>query len=113
ASAGGGRSDDIGARILVEAERLELEARLLERAGLNVEFSGGEKKKNETLQLAVLRPAIAVLDELDSGLDVDALRTCARRIEAATHEDGLGVLAITHYSRLLRELRADRVHVLA
>jgi Fe-S cluster assembly ATP-binding protein len=54
-----------------------------------------------------------VLDELDSGLDIDALRACARRVEAATHEIGLGVLAITHYSRLLHELRADRVHVLA
>ena len=54
-----------------------------------------------------------MLDELDSGLDVDALRACARRIEAATERDGLGVLAITHYSRLLHELRPDHVHVLA
>ena len=54
-----------------------------------------------------------MLDELDSGLDVDALRACARRIEAATEEFGLGVLAITHYNRLLHELRPDRVHVLA
>ena len=76
---------------------------------LNVDLSGGEKKRNETLQLGVLRPAIAVLDELDSGLDVDALRACARRIEAATDGgSGLGVLAITHYSRLLHELRADQ-----
>jgi Fe-S cluster assembly ATP-binding protein len=61
----------------------------------------------------VLEPAIAILDELDSGLDVDALRACARRIEAATEETGLGVLAITHYNRLLHELHADHVHVLA
>jgi Fe-S cluster assembly ATP-binding protein len=61
----------------------------------------------------VLRPRIAILDELDSGLDVDALRLVARRVEAATNEDALGVLAITHYSRLLQALRADRVHVLA
>jgi Fe-S cluster assembly ATP-binding protein len=61
----------------------------------------------------VLNPAIAVLDELDSGLDVDALRACSRRIEVATETAGLGVLAITHYSRLLSELRADHVHVLA
>src|SRR5207245_2830710 len=67
---------------------------------------------NETLQLAVLRPRIAILDELDSGLDIDALRAVARRIEAATEEFDLGVLAITHYSRLLHELRADVVHVL-
>jgi Fe-S cluster assembly ATP-binding protein len=59
------------------------------------------------------RIGFAVLDELDSGLDVDALRACSRRIEAATHENGLGVLAITHYSRLLRELKPDVVHVMA
>jgi Fe-S cluster assembly ATP-binding protein len=98
--------------IRAEAERLALDPRLLDRP-LNVDLSGGEKKKNETLQLGVLRPAIAVLDEIDSGLDVDALRACARRVEAATNEIGLGVLAITHYSRLLHELRADHVHVLA
>jgi Fe-S cluster assembly ATP-binding protein len=102
----------VGASIEAEAERLALDPRLLTRP-VNVDLSGGEKKKNETLQLGVLRPAIAVLDELDSGLDVDALRACARRVEAATEEIGLGVLAITHYSRLLHELRADRVHVLA
>ena len=79
---------------------------------MNVDLSGGEKKRNETLQLGVLEPAIAILDELDSGLDVDALRACARRIEAATEETGLGVLAITHYNRLLHELHADHVHVL-
>jgi Fe-S cluster assembly ATP-binding protein len=102
----------VGASIVAEAERLALDPRLLTRA-VNVDLSGGEKKKNETMQLGVLQPAIAVLDELDSGLDVDALRACARRVEAATEEFGLGVLAITHYSRLLHELRADRVHVLA
>ena len=88
---------------------------LLHRS-LNVDLSGGEKKRNETLQLAVLRPRIAMLDELDSGLDIDALRACARRIEALTQpvdgEPGLGVLAITHYNRLLAELRPDRVHIL-
>ena len=83
----------------------------LER-GVNVEFSGGEQKRAETLQLAVLAPKFAVLDEIDSGLDVDALRDVARRIEAMTTEDDLGVLAITHYARLLDELRPDRVHVL-
>ena len=110
-------ADAIAAEIAAEAERLALDPRLIDRP-LNVDLSGGEKKKNETLQLGVLRPAIAVLDELDSGLDVDALRACARRIEAETQPvgaggRGLGVLAITHYSRLLHELRADHVHVLA
>jgi Fe-S cluster assembly ATP-binding protein len=103
--------EGIEREIADEAAALDLDPRLLTRA-LNVDLSGGEKKKNETLQLGVLAPAIAVLDELDSGLDVDALRSCSRRIEAATESAGLGVLAITHYSRLLHELRADRVHIL-
>jgi Fe-S cluster assembly ATP-binding protein len=93
-----------------EATRLEIGDEFLER-GVNMEFSGGEMKRAETLQLALLRPRFAVLDELDSGLDVDALRDVSRRIEAMTEEDGLGVLAITHYTRLLTELRPDRVHV--
>lgn len=99
------------ARIATEAVRLEVRDEFLAR-GVNDDFSGGEQKRMETLQLAVLAPRIAVLDEIDSGLDVDALRDVARRVEAMTHEDGLGVLAITHYARLLHELRPDRVHVL-
>jgi len=95
-----------------EAERIGFDARFLDRP-LNVDLSGGEKKRNETLQLGVLGSKIAVLDEIDSGLDVDALRAVSRRIEALTNENGLGVLAITHYSRLLHELRPDHVHVLA
>jgi len=98
--------------IAAEAERIGFAERLHQRA-LNVDLSGGEKKRNETLQLAVLKPRFAVLDELDSGLDVDALRACARRVEAATHETDLGVLAITHYKRLLDELKPDVVHVLS
>jgi Fe-S cluster assembly ATP-binding protein len=97
--------------VAAEAERIGFDARFLERP-LNVDLSGGEKKRNETLQLAVLAPKIAILDELDSGLDVDALRACARRIEAATHDSNLGVLAITHYNRLLHELHPDVVHIL-
>ena len=101
--------------IAAEAGRIGFEPQFLERA-VNVDLSGGEKKRNETLQLAVLAPRIAVLDELDSGLDIDALRACARRIEALTNREGhgepLGVLAITHYNRLLQELRADHIHVL-
>jgi Fe-S cluster assembly ATP-binding protein len=97
--------------VAAEAERIGLATRLLDRP-VNVDLSGGEKKRNETMQLAVLRPRFAVLDELDSGLDVDALRACARRIEAATTEFDLGVLAITHYTRLLDELKPDAVHIL-
>jgi len=99
------------ATIEAEADRIEFARPFLDRA-LNVDLSGGEKKRNETVQLAVLAPKIAVLDEIDSGLDVDALREVSRRVEAMTSEDGLGVLAITHYARLLEELRPDRVHVL-
>jgi Fe-S cluster assembly ATP-binding protein len=113
AFAGLGRDPaSVGERIRAEASRIGFDDRILHRA-VNVDLSGGEKKRNETLQLGVLEPAIAILDELDSGLDVDALRACARRIEAATEETGLGVLAITHYNRLLHELRADHVHVLS
>lgn len=78
---------------------------------LNVDLSGGEKKRNETVQLAVLRPRLAILDEIDSGLDIDALRAVSRRIMQAVEEAGMSVLAITHYNRLLSELRPNRVHV--
>ena len=107
----GSVADGLGALLREEAARIGFDERFLDRP-LNVDLSGGEKKRNETLQLAVLAPRIAILDELDSGLDIDALRACARRVEEATHDDGLGVLAITHYSRLLHELKPDRVHIL-
>ena len=110
-AARGAEVDGLRDRLVAEAERIGFDERLLSRP-LNVDLSGGEKKRNETLQLAVLAPRIAILDELDSGLDIDALRACARRVEAATHETNLGVLAITHYNRLLHELVPDRVHVL-
>ncbi len=97
--------------LAAEADRVGLDRRFLLRP-LNVDLSGGERKRNETVQLGVIGPLFAVLDEIDSGLDVDALRAVARRIEAATAESGLGVLAITHYNRLLHELHADRIHVL-
>ncbi len=103
--------DDLDRRVRAEAARLAVADEFLTR-GVNDEFSGGEQKRVETLQLAVLRPKIAVLDELDSGLDVDALRDVARRVADLTREAHVGVLAITHYARLLNELRPDRVHVL-
>lgn len=110
--ASGGDVDAVRATMGQEAQRIGLAAALLERP-MNVDLSGGEKKRNETLQLAVLKPKIALLDEIDSGLDVDALRAVSKRIEAATTEFNLGVLAITHYQRLLEELKPDRVHILA
>ena len=110
AAGDGVRRTGLGARVRAEATRLAVADEFLER-GVNIEFSGGEQKRAETLQLALLKPKFAILDELDSGLDVDALRDVSRRIEAMTEEDGLGVLAITHYARLLTELRPDVVHV--
>jgi Fe-S cluster assembly ATP-binding protein len=102
---------DVAELVASEAARVGVSPALLARP-MNVDLSGGEKKRNETLQLAVLAPKIAVLDEIDSGLDVDALRAVAQRVELITNEVGLGVLVITHYSRLLRELRPDVVSVL-
>jgi len=110
-SARGRSTKDLTARIANEAQRIGFDTDIVSRA-LNVDLSGGEKKRNETLQLAVLEPRIAILDELDSGLDIDALRACAMRVEAATTEQNLGVLVITHYVRLLEELKADKVHIL-
>ena len=102
----------VGARLAEEAVRVGQSEAMLAR-GINVDMSGGEKKRFETVQLGVLQPRFAVLDEIDSGLDVDALRLVARRVAAATTEFGLGVLAITHYSRLLTELVPSTVHVLS
>jgi Fe-S cluster assembly ATP-binding protein len=80
---------------------------------LNEGFSGGEKKRNEILQMAMLEPRVAVLDETDSGLDVDALRTVARGVGTVRQSrPDLAVLVITHYRRMLDELDADHVHLL-
>jgi Fe-S cluster assembly ATP-binding protein len=80
---------------------------------LNDGFSGGEKKRNEILQMAILEPELAVLDETDSGLDVDALRTVARGVHTVRQaRPDLGVLVISHYQRMLEELDADRVHLI-
>jgi Fe-S cluster assembly ATP-binding protein len=110
-AARGRSTEGIRERLSAEAERIHFDEAFLSRS-MNVDLSGGEKKRNETLQLAMLQPKIAILDELDSGLDIDALRDCARRVEAATNDDDLGVLVITHYSRLLKELKPDVVHIL-
>ncbi len=79
---------------------------------LNEGFSGGEKKRNEILQMAVLEPDLAILDETDSGLDIDALRVVARGVnEVREARPDLGVVLITHYQRLLDELHPDRIHI--
>ena len=102
--------DEVLRQASQEAENLGIPLDHLDR-GVNLDMSGGEKRRLETLQLVTLKPSIAVLDELDSGLDVDGLRVVSNRVERLTEEDGLGVLVITHYSRLLEELKPDYVHV--
>lgn len=99
-------------RIMGWMQRLEMDARFAERF-LNEGFSGGEKKRAEILQMAMLEPEIAVLDETDSGLDVDALKIVAEGVKAVKEDrPDMGVLAITHYRRLLDLLEPDHVHVL-
>jgi Fe-S cluster assembly ATP-binding protein len=93
-------------------KRLGMDSRFQERY-LNEGFSGGEKKRNEVLQMAMMEPDVAVLDETDSGLDIDALRQVAAGIaEVRAARPNLGILAITHYQRLLEHLVPDVVHVL-
>jgi len=94
-----------------KTEALGMSDEMLKRA-VNVGFSGGEKKRNEILQMAVLEPKLAVLDETDSGLDIDALKTVADGVNALRGPDR-SMLVITHYQRLLTYIVPDRVHVLA
>jgi Fe-S cluster assembly ATP-binding protein len=93
-------------------ERLDMDPAFADRY-LNEGFSGGEKKRNEILQMAILEPEMAILDETDSGLDIDALRVVARGVQEVRQDrPELGVLAITHYQRLLDHLEPDHVHIL-
>jgi len=94
-----------------KARALDVSDDMLRRA-LNVGFSGGEKKRNEVLQMAVLEPRLAILDETDSGLDIDALKTVADGVNKLRAPDR-GMLVITHYQRLLDYIVPDRVHVLS
>ncbi len=98
--------------ILEWMKRLEMDPSFMDRH-LNQGFSGGEKKRNEILQMAVLQPEIAILDETDSGLDIDALRIVAKGVtEVRKERPEMGVVLITHYQRILQELQPDFVHVL-
>ncbi len=93
------------------AASLDLNPEFLKR-GVNEGFSGGEKKRNEILQLLMLQPTLAVLDETDSGLDIDALQTVAAGVNRFRSTDN-GILLVTHYQRLLDYIKPDTVHVLA
>lgn len=101
--------DGVVERAVATATKLDME-RFLDRP-VNAGLSGGEKKRSEMLHLGALSPKVAILDEIDSGLDIDAVRDVAAAVEAMRHPD-LGVLVITHYSRILRYLTVDRVHVM-
>ena len=94
-----------------QAEALGMDIEMLKRP-VNVGFSGGEKKRAEMVQMGIMNPRFAVLDETDSGLDIDALRVVGEGINRIMRAPDKGVLLITHYERLLEYVRPDRVHVL-
>jgi Fe-S cluster assembly ATP-binding protein len=98
-------------RVRAAADQLKIDPDMLKRP-LNVGFSGGEKKRMEILQMALIDPRLAILDETDSGLDIDALRVVAAGVNAL-RDPKRGFLVITHYQRLLDHIRPDRVHVMA
>jgi len=92
-------------------DELDIDQNMAQRY-LNEGFSGGEKKRNEILQLLMLKPGIAILDEIDSGLDIDALKVVAQGVNKVRKETDLGCLIITHYQRLLNYIKPDFVHVM-
>ena len=97
--------------VRAKAKALKIEADMLKRP-VNVGFSGGEKKRNEILQMGILEPKMCILDETDSGLDIDAMKLVAEGVNAL-RDDGRGFLVITHYQRLLDYIKPDVVHVMA
>ena len=92
--------------------KLAMDPAFAERS-VNEGFSGGEKKRHEILQMELLKPKIAILDETDSGLDVDALRIVSEGVNRVKNEQNLGIMLITHYTRILRYIKPDFVHVFA
>jgi Fe-S cluster assembly ATP-binding protein len=110
----GGHEDPIAVKefrteLLAQMDRLKVSRELASRY-LNDGFSGGEKKRVEILQMAMLKPRIAVLDETDSGLDIDALKVVANGVQELVGPE-MGALVITHYQRILNYIKPDRVHV--
>jgi len=103
-------ASDLLKKIREKAKLLEIDSKFLSRS-LNEGFSGGEKKRNEVFQMAMLEPALAILDETDSGLDIDALKIVANGVNKLKGKDNAVVL-ITHYQRLLDYIVPDFVHVL-
>ncbi|MDH5422267.1 MAG: ATP-binding cassette domain-containing protein, partial [Acidimicrobiia bacterium] len=101
--------DEAVRRIAESGDQFDM-TRFLTRS-VNQDLSGGEKKRSEIFQMAVLRPKVVILDEIDSGLDIDAVREVAGAVEAMRSPE-VGIVLITHYSRILRYLSADRIHVM-
>jgi Fe-S cluster assembly ATP-binding protein len=95
----------------VEAAAAVLSMERFRKRAVNGDLSGGEKKRSEMFQLAVAQPKVAILDEIDSGLDIDAVREVAHLVEQL-RSDELGILIITHYSRILRYMKPDKIHVM-
>ena len=110
------REEPIGVKEFREQLQHAIELLDVDRAftsrHLNDGFSGGEKKRAEILQMAMLKPDVAILDETDSGLDIDALRTVAEGVQRLHDEQGLGALIITHYQRILHHVRPQFVHIM-
>jgi Fe-S cluster assembly ATP-binding protein len=102
---------EFGGQLAHAVELLEVDRAFTSRH-LNDGFSGGEKKRAEILQMAMLKPEIAILDETDSGLDIDALRTVAEGVDKLHSEQGLGALIITHYQRILHYIKPQFVHIM-
>jgi len=98
-------------QVRAKAKSLKIDAEMLKRP-VNVGFSGGEKKRNEILQMAMLEPKMCILDETDSGLDVDAMKLVAEGVNAL-RDEGRAFLVITHYQRLLDHIKPDLVHIMA
>jgi Fe-S cluster assembly ATP-binding protein len=99
-------------QLIDRMQLLEMDTSFAQRS-VNEGFSGGEKKRNEILQLAMLEPTLAIMDETDSGLDIDALKVVASGVNSLHGErDGMGILLITHYQRLLNYIKPDYVHVM-
>jgi Fe-S cluster assembly ATP-binding protein len=101
--------DEVARRIAASGDQFDM-TRFLTRS-VNQDLSGGEKKRSEIFQMAVLKPKVVILDEIDSGLDIDAVREVAEAVEAMRSPE-VGIVLITHYSRILRYLSADRIHVM-
>jgi Fe-S cluster assembly ATP-binding protein len=102
---------DFMRKVRAEADKLSISMDMLKRP-VNTGFSGGEKKRNEVLQMALLQPSLCILDEMDSGLDIDAIRIAAEGVNGLRSPDR-SVLVITHYQRLLNYIVPDKVHVMA